>query len=81
MADQPTAPNGRPLDHTARVGHSTAAHRAHGWCAACPGIEPDTELVAWRARDNALHAAADPAQAHDPDSCPDPRAEEVTHGR
>lgn len=58
MAD--TAPNGRPLDHTGPVGHWRAAHRVHGWCADCPGIEPWQELMAWRLREDALHHAAEP---------------------
>jgi hypothetical protein len=62
-----TAPNGRPLDHTGPLGHWRAAHRVHGWCAACPDIDPWEELWAWRLREDALHAAAGTTdQATDP---------------
>ncbi len=57
MTDAPTAPNGRPLDHTGPLGHWRSAHRVHGWCADCPGIEPWAELMAWRLREDDLHAA------------------------
>lgn len=53
-----TAPNGRPLDHTGTLGHWRSAHRVHGWCAVCPGIEPWEELMAWRLREDARHHAA-----------------------
>lgn len=68
MPDQPTAPNGRPLDHTGTLGHWRAAHRVHGYCADCPGIEPWQELMAWRLREDALHhaAAGTPDQATEP---------------
>lgn len=52
-----TAPNGRPLDHTGPPGHWRSAHRVHGYCSACPGIEPWEELVAWRVREDRLHDA------------------------
>lgn len=55
MSNADVAPNGRPLEYTVRPGHSRAAHRVHGYCAACPGIEPVDELAAWRARANAHH--------------------------
>lgn len=38
-------------------GHSTAAHRAFGWCSHCPGHDPAEEVVAWRTRDNREHQA------------------------
>ncbi|MGV2914555.1 hypothetical protein [Streptomyces alfalfae] len=65
MADG-TAPNGRPLEHTADIGHSRAAHRAHGFCSACPGIELWEELVAWRARENETHGSGLPDRAPHP---------------
>lgn len=70
MSDQPTAPNGRPLEHLAPPSHFRAAHGAHGYCSACPGIEPDTELVAWRLREDALHHAAGTT-----DQAPEPSAD------
>ncbi|MFM9594090.1 hypothetical protein ACKI16_23935 [Streptomyces scabiei] len=54
-----SAPNGRPLENTAPPGHSRSAHRVHGYCAACPGIQLWEELVAWRALENARRAAED----------------------
>ncbi|AIV35609.1 hypothetical protein [Streptomyces sp. CCM_MD2014] len=60
MSDQTTAPNGRPLDHTGPPGHWRPAHRVHGWCSACPGIEPWEELVAWRLWEDERHRNARP---------------------
>lgn len=70
-----TAPNGRPLEHTTPLGHFIAAHRALGFCSACPGIELWEELVAWRARENDAHG-------HGPnDRAPHPSREgERAHG-
>jgi hypothetical protein len=59
VADPDTAPTGRPLECTAPPGHSRSAHRVHGFCSACPGIELWEELVAWRRRENARHDAED----------------------
>jgi hypothetical protein len=59
VADQDTPPNGRPPGHTAPPGHSRSAHRVHGFCSACPGVELWEELVAWRRRENSRHDAED----------------------
>ncbi|WPR52837.1 Lar family restriction alleviation protein [Streptomyces albidoflavus] len=50
-------------DPTAPVppGHSSSAHRAHGWCATCPGRTIPEELIAWRAQAATAHATRDAA--------------------
>ncbi|MDX3239372.1 hypothetical protein PV392_27530 [Streptomyces sp. ME03-5709C] len=48
MPDDPQA------QRVAPPGHSRAAHRAHGFCTACPDRGWWEELNAWRARENAL---------------------------
>ena len=70
MPDQPTAPNGRPLDHTGPLGHWRSAHHVHGWCADCPGIEPWQELMAWRLREDAAGTtdqASEPSRVEEPE--------------
>ncbi|MFJ2205944.1 hypothetical protein [Streptomyces microflavus] len=65
------------LVHDAPPGHSIAAHRALGFCSACPGREFWEELLAWRTRDNERDGSADL-----PDRAPFPSREaEAHHGR
>ncbi|MTE20289.1 hypothetical protein F0L17_14460 [Streptomyces sp. TRM43335] len=40
---------------TTLPGHSTAAHRAHGWCSHCPGRTVEEEVIAWRSEENDRH--------------------------
>jgi hypothetical protein len=42
-------------------GHSAAAHRAHGWCAFCPGRTVMDEVGAWRSQES--DAEAGPLQS------------------
>ncbi|MER7842200.1 hypothetical protein ABTY98_41555 [Streptomyces sp. NPDC096040] len=44
-------------------GHSTAAHRVHGWCADCKGHDLPGEAVAWRVHENRRHDAEQAALA------------------
>ncbi|MFF4900448.1 hypothetical protein [Streptomyces sp. NPDC001068] len=44
-------------------GHSSAAHRVHGWCADCTGRDVAQEAVAWRVRENRRHDAEQTALA------------------
>ncbi|PSK57976.1 hypothetical protein B0E38_01821 [Streptomyces sp. 111WW2] len=50
----PTVP---PLTAEAPWGHSSAAHRAHGFCSDCHGRSTVDELVAWRVAENRRHEA------------------------
>jgi hypothetical protein len=53
-----------PLDgEAAPWGHSTAAHRAHGFCSDCHDRSTFDELVAWRVRENRRHEAEQAARA------------------
>ncbi|WP_327594689.1 hypothetical protein [Streptomyces chartreusis] len=64
MCNQPVP---EPVDGTrtdpALWGHSSAAHRVHGWCADCPGRDAAQEAVEWRVRENRRHEAAQAAVA------------------
>ncbi|MFF3096812.1 hypothetical protein [Streptomyces cyaneofuscatus] len=65
------------LVHDAPPGHSIAAHRALGFCSACPDRELWEETHAWRVREN-VHIG----RAGLPDRVPHPSREaEAHHGR
>ena len=37
-----------PNSHEIPLGHSTPAHRVHGWCSHCPGRSVAEEVAAWQ---------------------------------
>ncbi|KAA9379627.1 hypothetical protein F5972_08205 [Microbispora cellulosiformans] len=63
------------------LGHSRAAHAAHGWCSHCRDRSVAEELLAWRVRENSHTGCGE----HDPDGPPEhdgnvPLVGEMRHG-